>query len=127
MDEDTIISGGLTREDVTDAIEDEENHEALNILTQFYVELCGTGAKTDKKIKNVLRCAKMLYDAKRYEDTAVWLDMVGTKISDTDGPDSDIYAAFIEDEDIEALRMKATDKALGDEEVDEDEFGDDDE
>lgn len=126
MDEDTTVSGGVTREDVIDALEDLENAEALNTVTEFYEEL-SAGKSVGDRIKNVVRAAQMIYDAKRYEDTVVWLDMMGTKFSDSDGPDSDVYTAFVEDEDIESLRMKATDKALGDEEEEMDDFEDDDE
>ena len=125
MDEDEVEAGDITREDVVDAIEDAENAEALNLLTEYYTQSNAKGAAIGKKISNAKKCAQMLYDAKRYEDVLVWLDVVATNISDKEGPDSEAYMAFTEDEDLEALRMKATDKSLGDEE--EEEYEDDDE
>lgn len=120
MDEDDEVmsSGGVTREDVIDAIEDEENDEALNLLTEYYEQMSGKGVAIAKQVTNAKKCAQMLYDAKRYEDVLVWLDLIATNISDKEGPDSEAYMAFTEDEDLENLRMKATDKSLGDEEED---------
>ena len=127
MDEEAedVVGGGVTREDVVDAIEDEENGEALNLLTEYYEQMSGKGVATGKRVINAKKCAQLLYDAKRYEDVHVWLDLVATNISDKEGPDSEAYMAFTEDEDLETLRMKATDKSLGDEE--EEEYEDDDE
>ena len=68
----------------------------------------------------------MLYDGKRYEDVVVWLDTIATVISDSDGPESEAYMAFTEDEALETLKLKASDKSLGDEE-EEDDYEDDDE
>ena len=126
MDEETENVGSITREDVVDAIEDEENGEALNLLTEYYEQLSGKGSSVEKRVTNAKKCAQLLYDAKRYEDVLVWLDLIATSISDKEGPDSEAYMAFTEDEDLEALRMKATDKSLGDEE-EVDDYEDDDE
>ncbi len=125
MDEDEVEAGDITREDVSDAIGDEENAEALNILTEYYTQLNGMVGAIHQQVGNAKKCAQMLFDAKRYEDVLVWLDLIATNISDKEGPDSDAYMTFTEDEDLEALRMKATDKSLGDEE--EEEYEDDDE
>ena len=125
MDEDNVDGGGISREDVVDAIEEGEDGDALGLLTEYYEEQSGVGATIDVRVKTAKKCAQMLYDAKRYEDVLVWLDLIATGISDKEGPDSDAYMAFTENEDLESLRMKATDKSLGDEE--EEDYEDDDE
>ena len=124
MDEEVENSGSITREDVVDAIGDEENGEALNLLTEYYEQMSGRGVSILKRVTNAKKCAQLLYDAKRYEDVLVWLDLISTNISDKEGPDSEAYMTFTEDEDLETLRMKASDKSLGDEE---EEYPDDDE
>lgn len=117
----------ISTEDVVDALTDHENQEALDLVTQLYESwIKEDGQTTSARIKYALRCAQMIYDAKRYEDVLVWLDTIATKISDEDGPDSEEYATFVEDEDLDTLRLKATDKALGEEEED-DGYEDDDE
>ncbi len=125
MDDDNVDGGSITRADVVDAIEEEGNGEALGLLTEYYEEQNGEDATIELRIKNARKCAQMLYDAKRYEDVLVWVDVIATNISDKEGPDSSAYMAFTENEDLEALRMKATDKSLGDEE--EEDYEDDDE
>lgn len=118
----------ITTEDIVDALTDNENTEALDLLTHYYENKCKEdGQTTAARIKHATHCAKMVYDAKRYEDVVAWLDTIATKISDEDGPDSEEYAAFVEDEELETLRLKATDKALGEEEEDDDDYNDDDE
>jgi hypothetical protein len=117
----------ITREDVVDTIGDPENTGALDLLTQYYDQQNGAGGAKSALTKNALLAARLLYDAKRYEDVQIWLDAIATRLSDEEGPDSDAYAAFTEDEDLEALRLKAADKSIGEEEMDEDDFDDDDE
>ena len=117
----------ITTEDVIDALTDLENESALDLLTSLYEKWSKEDGQTiEARIKYATRCAQMVYDAKRYEDVTLWLDTIATTISDEEGPDSEEYAAFVEDEGLETLRMKATDKVLGDEE-EEDDYSDDDE
>ena len=121
MDEEENTSGTIAKADVVDALQDLENDNALTLLTDYYSELCGPDGTAEKRIENAIVCGEMLYEAKRYEEVLVWLDEIATMISDEEGPDSEIYMAFTEDEDLEALRMKASDRAVGDEE-DEDDY-----
>lgn len=110
----------ITQEDVIDALVDTENAEGLDLLTQFYEQHSKEGGFTiATRIKSAMRCAQMLYDAKRYEDVVAWLDTIATRISDEDGPDSEEYSAFVEDEGLDTLRMKATDKIFGEDEGEE--------
>lgn len=128
MNDDTEIElEGIEKEDVVDAINDPENHEALALLGLYFEQLHGENADANELIKDALVCAKMLFEAKRYEDVVAWLDEVATKLSDEHGPDSEIYMEFAESEDLEDLRMKATDKIFGDEEEEDDDYDDDDE
>jgi len=115
----------ISTEDVVDALTDHENGEALDLVTQLYSNWSREDGQTiEARIKYATRCAQMIYDSKRYEDVVTWLDTIATKISDEDGPDSEEYAAFVEDEGLETLRMKATDKALGEDEEDDDDYND---
>lgn len=113
-------------EDVIDAVNDPENGEATDLLTLYFEQLHDDGANADVLIRDALLCSKMLFDGKRYEETVAWLDEVATKLSDEQGPDSDIYMEFAESEELEEIRMKVTDKIFGDEEEDND-FEDEDE
>ena len=117
----------VTKEDVIDALSDAENTDALALVTAYYeAQNDEDGWKLSAQLKNSKVCAKLIYDAERYEDVALWLDMVATKISDEEGPDSEAYEAFASDEELEELRIKATDKSLGgDEEIKEDDYDDD--
>lgn len=126
MDDTKLNLEEITREDVVDAIEDPENTGAFDLLTQYYDQQNSEGGAKDGVTKNALLVAQMLYDAKRYDDVQIWLDIIATRISDKEGPDSESYVAFTEDEDLEALRLKAADKSIGDEDMDDDDFGDDD-
>ena len=116
----------ITKEDVIDAI-DETNENRLEMLTEYWQSLLeedGTDAK--HLVAHSLSCAKMLYAAKGYQDTLDWLDAIGLEIEKTHGAESDQYVAFIEDEDLENLRMNALDKSSIEEEEAED-FGTDEE
>ena len=126
MDEDTTDVEGIAKEDVLDAINDPENQGAMELLTDYYTALNKQSGTLEKMLKNARACAQMLYDGKRYEEVVMWLDTIATVISDSDGPESENYMAFTEDEALETLKLKATDKSLGDEE-EEDDYGDDDE
>ncbi len=126
MDEEST-TGDIAREDVIDALADPENEDALMILTEFYYQENGQDAAFEEKIENALECAKLLFDERRYGDVGIWLDEIGTEFSDQYGPDSDEYVAFTENEDLEALRMEATERAMNQEEESDDEYDDDDE
>ena len=126
MDDTKLNLEEITREDVVDAIADPENTGAFDLLTQYYDQQNSEGGAKDGVTKNALLVAQMLYDAKRYDDVQIWLDIIATRLSDKEGPDSESYVAFTEDEDLEALRLKAADKSIGDEEMDDDDFGNDD-
>ena len=125
MDEEEI-KGDIVKEDVIDALEDTSNEDALMLLTEYYYQENGKKASIDTKIKNATKCAELIYKAKRYEDVGIWLDEVATEVSDSEGPDSDAYMSFTENEELETIRMNAGDRALGEEEEDDD-YGDDDE
>ena len=125
MDEDTIDTD-IAKEDVVDAINDPENLDALELLTDYYTALNKADKGIESMLKNARKCAQMLYDGKRFEEVVMWLDTIATVISDSDGPESEAYMAFTEDEALETLKLKATDKSLGEEE-EEDDYGDDDE
>ena len=127
MDEEEIIAGGdIAREDVVDALEDTDNTDALSLVTEYYVQVNGKNEGVATKIKTARKCAELIFKAKRFEEVNIWLDEIATLISDEYGPDSEEYMAFTEDEELEALRMKASDRSLGDEEEEED-YNDDDE
>ncbi len=115
MDDEAQMDG-ISEADVLDAVEDIENTEAVPLMVQFYNELKGKDASVAAQVAHAKRCATMFYSAKRYEDMLVFLDLIATQISDNEGPDSEAYMAFTEDEALEDLRLKATDKSLGDEE-----------
>lgn len=119
MDEDSQDIEGITREEVTDALADPENGEAVALLTLYYDQLNGEEPTTAARVKNAKVCAEMLLGLKRYEDVVGWLDAIATKLSDDEGPDSEAYMTFAEDEALEEIRMKATDKMFGDEEEEE--------
>ncbi len=125
MDEDEVTGGDIAREDVVDALEDLENDGALMLLSEYFYQLNGKEATILNKIKNAKKCAELVYKAKRYEEVNIWLDEIATEISDEYGPDSEEYMAFTEDEDLETLRMNASDRSLGDEEEEEDYDNDD--
>ncbi len=124
MDDESEI-GGISREDVIDAIADIDNEGGLTLLTEYYNELLGKSPANEKRIQMAVMCANLLLDAKRYEDVAVWLDDTATLISDTEGPDSEAYMNFAESEELEELKMKALDKASGAEEELDLEYDDD--
>ena len=118
----------ITIEDVTDALTDSENEGALDMVTALYEKWSKEDGQTiEARIKYATRCAQMVYDAKRHEDVVAWLDGIATKISDDEGPDSEEYAAFVEDEGLETLRANATDRIFGDDEEEDDDYNDDDE
>lgn len=125
MDEDEVTGGDIAREDVVDALEDLDNDGALMLLSEYFYQLNGKEATILNKIKNAKKCAELVYKAKRYEEVNIWLDEIATEISDEYGPDSEEYMAFTEDEDLETLRMNASDRSLGDEEEEEDYDNDD--
>lgn len=125
MDEDEVTGGDIAREDVIDALEDLENDGALMLCTEYYYQLNGKGADIEAMIKNAKKCAELIYKAKRYEEVNIWLDEIATEISDAHGPDSEEYMAFTENEELETLRMNASDRSLGDEEEEEDYDNDD--
>lgn len=124
MDEEEVIGGDIAREDVVDALEDIDNDSALMLVTEYYVQENGRDGDIETKIKNAKKCAELIYKAKRYEEVNIWLDEIATEISDEFGPDSEEYMAFTENEELETLRMNASDRSLGDEE--EEDYGDDD-
>lgn len=126
MDEDINIDR-IAKEDVVDAASDPEQADTLDLLTLYFEQECGESKDADVLIKEAKAAATILFEAKRYEDTVEWLDRVATKLSDEEGPDSELYMAFAESEDLEDLRMKATDKIFGGEEEEEDDYNDDDE
>ena len=125
MDEDAIETD-IAKEDVVDAINDPENLGVLELLTDYYTALNKADKGIESMLKNARKSAQMLYDGKRYEEVVMWLDTTATVISDSDGPESEAYMAFTEDEALETLKLKASDKSLGEEEEEED-YGDDDE
>lgn len=124
MDEEEITGGDIAREDVVDALEDIDNDGALSLVTEYYVQENGKDSGIEKKIKNAKKCAELIFKAKRFEEVNIWLDEIATEISDEYGPDSEEYMAFTENEELETLRMNASDRSLGDEE--EEDYGDDD-
>jgi hypothetical protein len=126
MDEDEVVKGDIVKEDVVDALEDTSNEDALMLLTEFFYQENGKGPTMETKLKNARKCADLIWKAKRYEDVNIWLDQIATEVSDEYGPDSDEYMSFTEDEELETLRMNASDRSLGEEEEEED-FTDDDE
>ena len=126
MDEDEVVGSTIAKEDVIDAIEDMENTDVLMLLTEYYKDICGKSPSIDSKISKAKKCAEMLYAGKRYEEVNIWLDEIATEISDNEGPDSELYMAFTENDELETLRLNATDRASGAEEEDND-FADDDE
>jgi hypothetical protein len=127
MDEEEVIAGGdIAREDVVDALEDTDNEDALSLVTEYYVQVNGKDDAIATKIRNARKCAELIFKAKRFEEVNIWLDEIATIISDEYGPDSEEYMAFTEDEELETLRMNASDRSLGDEE-EEDDYNDDDE
>lgn len=126
MDDETVEVDGIAKEDVVDAVGDLENTDALELLTDYYTALNKVDSGVEKMLKNARACAQMLYDAKRYEEVVMWLDTIATVISDSDGPESEAYMAFTEDEKLETLKLKAADKSLGEEE-EEDDYGNEDE
>ena len=66
----------------------------------------------------------MLYAAKAYQDTIDWLDAIMLDIAKTYGEESEHYEQFVENEELENLRMNALDKSSLEEE-EEEEFGED--
>ena len=116
----------VTKEDVLDAIE-ELNENRLDLLTEYWLSLIEEGEKTpDNVTLHTLTCANMLYAGKAYQDTLDWLDATGGEIAKTYGEEGDVHVAFVENEDIENLRMNALDKSTIEEEEDDD-FGAEDE
>ena len=105
----------ITEEDVVDAI-DEENESRLDLLTDFWQVLVDEEkGSIPKLIAHTITCAKLLYSAKAYQDTLDWLDATGLTIAKTYGEESGEYEAFIENEDLENLRMNALDKNAAEE------------
>jgi hypothetical protein len=128
MTNDELDMDAIAEEDVVDAINDPESTDALELLELYYRQKIDDSKDADVLIANAKTCATMLFDAKRYEDVVEWLDTIATKLSDNEGPDSELYMQFAESDVLEELRMKATDKIFGDEEGEEenDDFDDDD-
>lgn len=113
----------ITEEDVVDAI-DEENENRLDLLTDYWQGLVDEDkGSTSKLIAHTLTCAKLLYNAKAYQDTLDWLDATGLTIAKTHGEESSEFEGFVENEDLENLRMNALDKSA----VEDDEEGFEDE
>jgi len=109
----------ITEEDVVDAI-DEKSESRLDLLTDYWQGLVDEDKdNAEKLIAHTLTCAKFLYRAKAYQDTLDWLDATGLTIMKSFGEESPEYEAFIENEDLENLRMNALDKSA----VEEDEEG----
>ncbi len=127
MDDETVDVEGIAKEDVVDAINDPENTGAMELLTDYYTALNKNDGSLEKMLKNARACAQMLYDGKRYEEVIMWLDTIATVISDSEGPESEAYMAITEDEKLETLKLKASDKSLGEEEEEDDDYGDNDE
>jgi hypothetical protein len=128
MTNDELDMDAIAEEDVVDAINDPESTDALELLELYYRQKIDDSKDADVLIANAKTCATMLFDAKRYEDVVEWLDTIATKLSDNEGPDSELYMQFAESDVLEELRMKATDKIFGDEEGEEenDDYDDDD-
>lgn len=128
MTNDELDMDAIAEEDVVDAINDPESTDALELLELYYRQKIDDSKDADVLIANAKTCATMLFDAKRYEDVVEWLDTIATKLSDNEGPDSELYMQFAESDVLEELRMKATDKTFGDEEGEEenDDYDDDD-
>ena len=117
----------ISKEDVIDAIDD-VSEGRLEMLTDFWQSLLEEDGREPKfLVKHSYECAKMLYSAKAYQDTLDWLDAVGLEIEKMEGAEGEGYVAFIEDENIEELRMNALDKSAVEEDEEEDDFPVDDE
>jgi hypothetical protein len=116
----------VTKEDVIDAV-DELSDNRLDLLTDYWQGLLDENAELspDDLIATTLLSAQILYSAKAYQDTLDWLDATGADIAKTYGEESDHYVRFVEDEDIEDLRMNALDKSSIEEEEEEDDFNED--
>ena len=127
--DDTQDMDHIAEEDMIDTINDPESTDALELLQLYFDQQCNGARDADTMIEQALTCASMLYEAKRYEDVVEWLDTIATRISDEEGPDSELYMSFAEDDRLEELKMKATDKIFGEDEQqdDEDDYNDDDE
>jgi hypothetical protein len=118
----------IEKEDVIDAINDAEKTDTLELLGLYFEQENAGSKDAAVLIGNAKDAATMLYDAKRYEDVVEWIDLMATKLSDNEGPDSELYMAFAESEVLEELKMKATDKIFGaEDEVEEDDYDDNDE
>ncbi len=114
----------ITKEDVLDAIDDKKEG-VLDMLTDYWQSQNEEDGKDPKVIiANAIICAKMLFSAKAYQDTLDWLDAVSLDIAKTYGEESEVYEQFVENEEIENLRMDALDKSSFEEEEEED-FGND--
>lgn len=114
----------ITQEDVLDAIDD-QNENKLEMLTDYWQSLNEEGSLgATNLIANTVVCAQMLYNAKAYQDTIEWLDAIMLDIAKNYGEESGEYEQFVENEDIENLRMNALDKSSIEEE-EEDDFSED--
>lgn len=114
----------ITKEDVLDAIDDKSENK-LEMLTEYWQLLGEEGEKTPSNlILHSISCAQMLYAAKEYQDTIDWLDALTLDIAKTYGEESEQYEQFVENEELENLRMNALDKSSLEEEEEED-FGED--
>lgn len=117
----------ISKEDVIDAIDD-ASESRLEMLTEYWQSLLEEDGRDPKHlVKHSYDCAKMLYGAKAYQDTLDWLDATGLEIEKLEGAEGEGYVAFIEDEDLENLRMNALDKSAVEEDEEEDDFPVDDE
>jgi hypothetical protein len=112
----------ITKEDVLDAIDD-KNENALDLLTEYW-QLQNEEDGKAKIVDNAIVCAQMLFSAKAYQETIDWLDAVGLDIAKTYGEESPEYEQFMENEELENMRMDALDKSSFEEE-EEDLFGED--
>jgi len=117
----------ISKEDVIDAIDD-VSESRLEMLSDLWQSLLDEDGRDPRHlVKHSYECAKMLYDAKAYQDTLDWLDIAGLEIEKMEGAEGEGYVAFIEDENIENLRMNALDKSAVEEDEEEDDFPEDEE
>jgi hypothetical protein len=111
----------IAKEDVLDAISDESDN-MLDVLTEYWHGLNKeSGATPENIVVNAKYCAEMLYAAKKYQESLDWLDAIGIEIAKTEGDESDAYSLFVQDPDLEDLRVRALDRSGLDTDEEEDE------
>lgn len=99
----------ISKEDVIDAIDD-LSEERLDLLSEYWFALNeDVDGSIDKMVTNTITCAKMLYSAKAYQDVLDWLDAIENEIAEQYGAESDHMTAFMEDPELEDLKMNALD------------------